>query len=229
MYLLFKNFDHFFALHINKNLRPFFVQVKPAVVKVLRFHWFWINNQRKIRKIHFLTKISKTIVDFNCIKINLFIVDADYDVRYADIVYFTFKGGWSVFSCIRTEYGDLRRKSCIQSNTTGKYGTEINPYFDTFHKYCCTAEIFPISPNRWYAFPQYDDGPLIFSIIFVFSLMFGWFLDRPRIILGIDWWVVTYFQNIFMGHKFVFFLVFRDFPWHFVLFWKSTKICTIKY
>ena len=34
---------------------------------------------------------------------------------------------WSVFSCLRTEYGDLR----IHSNT-GKYGPEITPYLDTF-------------------------------------------------------------------------------------------------
>ena len=32
---------------------------------------------------------------------------------------------WSVFSCIRTEYGDLR--------STGKYGPEITPYLDTFY------------------------------------------------------------------------------------------------
>ena len=32
----------------------------------------------------------------------------------------------SVFSCIRTEYGDLIKK-------TDKYGPEITPYLDTFH------------------------------------------------------------------------------------------------
>ena len=31
---------------------------------------------------------------------------------------------WSVFSCIRTEYG---------SPNTEKYGPEITPYLDTFH------------------------------------------------------------------------------------------------
>ena len=35
---------------------------------------------------------------------------------------------WSVFSCIRTEYGDLQF-----SPNTGKYGPEITPYLDTFH------------------------------------------------------------------------------------------------
>ena len=32
---------------------------------------------------------------------------------------------WSVYSCIRTEYGDLLN--------TGKYGPEKTPYLDTFH------------------------------------------------------------------------------------------------
>ena len=32
---------------------------------------------------------------------------------------------WSVFPCIRPEYGDLRSKS--------KYGLQITPYLDTFH------------------------------------------------------------------------------------------------
>ena len=36
---------------------------------------------------------------------------------------------WSVFSCFRTEYGDLLRKS----PNTGKYGPEITPYLDTCH------------------------------------------------------------------------------------------------
>ena len=36
---------------------------------------------------------------------------------------------WSVFSCIRTEYGDL-----LFSLNTGKYRPEITPYLDTFHE-----------------------------------------------------------------------------------------------
>ena len=36
---------------------------------------------------------------------------------------------WSVFSCIRTEYGDLLRKF---SPNTGKNGPEITLYADTF-------------------------------------------------------------------------------------------------
>ena len=40
---------------------------------------------------------------------------------------------WSVFSCIRTEYGDLRSKSPGFSPNTGKYGPEITPYLETFH------------------------------------------------------------------------------------------------
>ena len=32
---------------------------------------------------------------------------------------------WPVFSCIRTEYGDL--------SNTGKYGPEVTLYLDTFH------------------------------------------------------------------------------------------------
>ena len=38
---------------------------------------------------------------------------------------------WSVFSCIRTEYGDLRSK--LFSPNTGKYRPEKTPYLDTFH------------------------------------------------------------------------------------------------
>ena len=34
---------------------------------------------------------------------------------------------WFVFSCIRTEYGDLL------SASTGKYGPEKTPYLDVFH------------------------------------------------------------------------------------------------
>ena len=34
---------------------------------------------------------------------------------------------WSVFPCIRTEYGDLR------SPNTGKYRAEKTPYLDTFY------------------------------------------------------------------------------------------------
>ena len=38
---------------------------------------------------------------------------------------------WSVFSCIRTEYGEILR---IQENTnTGKYGLEITPYLVTLY------------------------------------------------------------------------------------------------
>ena len=35
---------------------------------------------------------------------------------------------YSVFSCTRTEYGDLR-----SNPNTGKYGPEKTPYLDTFH------------------------------------------------------------------------------------------------
>ena len=40
---------------------------------------------------------------------------------------------WSAFSCIRTEYGDLRSNIRIQSKYTGKCGPEITLYLDTFH------------------------------------------------------------------------------------------------
>ena len=44
---------------------------------------------------------------------------------------------WSVFSYIRTEYGDLLRRDTeylsVFSPNTGKYGPEIAPYLDTFH------------------------------------------------------------------------------------------------
>ena len=48
------------------------------------------------------------IVDFNCIKINLFIVGAEYDVRYADIVYFTFKGDCIVRDFFVLDFSDFR-------------------------------------------------------------------------------------------------------------------------
>ena len=38
---------------------------------------------------------------------------------------------WSVFSCIRTEYGEVI--SLHISPNTGKYGPEINPYLGIFH------------------------------------------------------------------------------------------------
>ena len=39
---------------------------------------------------------------------------------------------WSVFSRIRTEYGDLRSKFCPN---VGKYGPEKIPYLDSFTQY----------------------------------------------------------------------------------------------
>ena len=39
---------------------------------------------------------------------------------------------WSVFSCIRTEYGDLPWISVFSPNTA-KYGPEKTPYLDKFH------------------------------------------------------------------------------------------------
>ena len=37
---------------------------------------------------------------------------------------------WSVFSYIRTGYGEIRS---VSSPNTGKYGPEITLYLDTFH------------------------------------------------------------------------------------------------
>ena len=39
---------------------------------------------------------------------------------------------WSVFFCIRTEYGDLRSNSVFSPNT-GKYGPEKTSYLNTFY------------------------------------------------------------------------------------------------
>ena len=36
---------------------------------------------------------------------------------------------WSIFFCIRTEYGEIS----VLSPNTRKYGPEIAPYLDTFH------------------------------------------------------------------------------------------------
>ena len=47
---------------------------------------------------------------------------------------------WSVFSCIRTEYGDLLRKSLFSPNA-GKHGPEITLYLDTFHAVLNKREI----------------------------------------------------------------------------------------
>ena len=38
---------------------------------------------------------------------------------------------WSVFSCIQTEYGDLRSNGVISGPNTGKNGPEITPYLAT--------------------------------------------------------------------------------------------------
>ena len=41
---------------------------------------------------------------------------------------------WSVFSCIRTEYGDLRSKSpCFQSEYREIHTRKNSPYLNTFH------------------------------------------------------------------------------------------------
>ena len=40
---------------------------------------------------------------------------------------------WSVFSCIRNEYGDLLQKISVFSPTAVKHGPENTPYLDTFH------------------------------------------------------------------------------------------------
>ena len=40
---------------------------------------------------------------------------------------------WSVFSCIRTEYGDLRSKAPYSVRILDKYGPKKTPYLDTFH------------------------------------------------------------------------------------------------
>ena len=40
---------------------------------------------------------------------------------------------WSAFSCIWTEYGDLRSKSPYLVPNIGKYGPKITPYLDTFN------------------------------------------------------------------------------------------------
>ena len=50
---------------------------------------------------------------------------------------------WTVFSCIRTEYGDLLRKSVFSPNT-GKYGPEKTLYLDTFHAVGIFTENFTI-------------------------------------------------------------------------------------
>ena len=54
---------------------------------------------------------------------------------------------WSVFSCIWTEFGDLRR---IFSPNTGKYGPEKPPYLDTY---------FPISRSVY----EGHEGHLYFN------------------------------------------------------------------
>ena len=40
---------------------------------------------------------------------------------------------WSVFSCIRTEYGDLLRKSPYSVRILENTDQKKNPYLDTFH------------------------------------------------------------------------------------------------
>ena len=40
---------------------------------------------------------------------------------------------WSIFSFIRTEYGEIRSIVSVFSPNTGKYGAEKTPYLVTFH------------------------------------------------------------------------------------------------
>ena len=40
---------------------------------------------------------------------------------------------WSIFSRIRTEYGEILRISPYSSPNAGKYGPEKPPYLDTFY------------------------------------------------------------------------------------------------
>ena len=46
---------------------------------------------------------------------------------------------WSVFSCIRTEYGPYLS---VFSPNTGKYGPEITPYLNTFHAVLISIWLF---------------------------------------------------------------------------------------
>ena len=43
---------------------------------------------------------------------------------------------WSLFSHIRTGYGEIQYLSVFSPNA-GKYGTEKTPYLDTFHAVFC--------------------------------------------------------------------------------------------
>ena len=67
---------------------------------------------------------------------------------------------WSVFSCIRAEYGDLQIS--VFSPNTGKNGPEISPYLDTFQ---AVRNILQ-RPNR-----SYCNGAVLVHSIYNFL---GW-------------------------------------------------------
>ena len=74
---------------------------------------------------------------------------------------------WSVFSCIRTEYGKILYLSIFSPNRR-KYRPGKTPYLDTFHAvYTCLCNQFPdqlIKNNKWVA--MYSSGGNIFFVVF---------------------------------------------------------------
>ena len=63
---------------------------------------------------------------------------------------------WSVFSRIRTEYGEMRTDLSVFSPNEGKCGPEKTPYLDTFHvaSTCCKCEVLPDNSNPNSSFPK---------------------------------------------------------------------------
>ena len=58
---------------------------------------------------------------------------------------------WSVFSRIRTEYGEMLRISPVFSPNAGKYGPEITLYLETFHAVIRSLEhLFLVKHNYKY-------------------------------------------------------------------------------
>ena len=66
---------------------------------------------------------------------------------------------WSVFSCIRTAYGDFRSKSPYSDPNVGKYGPEKTPYLNTFH--AVKSEVS--SANSLVAEVKHPRIPLIYT------------------------------------------------------------------
>ena len=87
---------------------------------------------------NFLVKLLKTTVELPWTilnaNVNLLQIKCSKDIRHCVKSFQIRSFFWSVFSHIRTEYGDLQIKEQISvlNPNTGKYRSEETPFLDTF-------------------------------------------------------------------------------------------------